>query len=36
MEAPKETSSLANSEDPDKRLHNVAFHRGLHRLIQHT
>ena len=36
METPEETSSLANSEDPDKRLHDVAFHRGLHQFIQHT
>ena len=24
--------TLANSEDPDEKLHNVAFHQGLHSL----
>ena len=27
-------STLANSEDPDKMLHNVAFHLGLHCLLR--
>ena len=31
--------TLANSEDPDEKQHNAAFHQGLHcllRLKQHT
>ena len=26
--------TLANSEDPDEMLHNVAFHQGLHLLLR--
>ena len=26
--------TLANSEDPDEMLHNVAFHQGLHCLLK--
>ena len=28
--------TLANSEDPDDMLHNVAFHQGLHCLRKQT
>ena len=27
-------NNLANSEDPDERQHNVAFHEGLHCLLR--
>ena len=36
METPKENCTLANSEDPDERLHNAAFHQNLHRFIKDT
>ena len=26
--------TLANSEDPDKIMHNAAFHQGLHCLLR--
>ena len=36
IETPKENCTLANSEDPDERLHNATFHQNIHRFIKDT